>query len=395
MNEKYIKNQNLGEKITRCVIYTRKSCEEGLELEYNSLDNQYDICKKYVESQQHLGLALVTDNIGNPKRYDDGGFSGGNIERPALRELLKDIQSNKIDLVVVYKIDRLSRSLSDFLKLIELFNKNNVSFISITQNINTNDATGKLMLNVLMSFAQFEREMTSDRIRDKIRMQKSRGMWTGGAIPFGYDNKDKKLIVNEEEAKNVRFIFNTFIDTQSIQETINVLKQNNVRTKTHKHRNEKETGGTDFDRGSLYRILKNKTYIGIIENKGTKDIYKGQHEPIIDETTFNKVQEIFKQNINEAMFSEKKSTIVNDHHTGNTLKLSKVIHSPKPNSKIPYLLRGIMKCSCCNSILTPTYTTKKNGVVYRYYKPNKLIKHTINAETRKCLKINLTTHGIF
>ncbi|NLE04879.1 MAG: recombinase family protein, partial [Crenarchaeota archaeon] len=344
----------------------RKSSEEGLELEYNSLDNQYDSCRKYIESQQHEGWSLIN------KRYDDGGFSGGNLERPALKQLMQDIQNNQIDMVVVYKIDRLSRSLMDFSRLIEVFDNNKTSFISVTQNFNTNDSMGKLMLNILLSFAQFEREMTGDRIRDKIRMQKSKGMWTGGTPPLGYDIIDKKLIINETEAKQVKLIFNTFIETQSIGETLNILKRSEIKTKTYTSKTDRVQGGNEFNRGTLYKMLKNKLYIGLIENKNTNQIYDGLHEKIIPEADFNRVQDLFSKNLNEKIYDKKPDK------TG-----FKFIYVPKKDTNIPYLLKGLMKCECCNSTLTPTYTTKKSGQVYRYYKPNKAIKHSIKTETGK------------
>jgi len=384
----------------RCAIYTRKSCEEGLDLEYNSLDNQYDSCKKYIESQKHEGWVLATevkndkDGITTPKRYDDGGYSGGNLERPALKELLNDISLGLIDMIVVYKIDRLSRSLMDFSKLVDIFNKNNTSFISVTQNFNTNDSMGKLMLNILLSFAQFEREMTGDRIRDKIRMQKSRGMWTGGAVPLGYDIIDKKLIINIEESKKVKLIFNTFIRTRSISETLKVLNNPNdplntfkeiIKTKSRisKKNLNNNIGNKRFNKNSLYEILKNKLYNGLIENKNTNNIYQGIHEAIIDDDTFNQVQEIFKMNLNVGMYDDNntnKTIIINNRGTIE----HKIIHTPKLNTKMPYLLKGLMRCSCCNSVLTPTYTIKKNGIAYRYYKSNKSLKHTLNEEGEEC-----------
>jgi DNA invertase Pin-like site-specific DNA recombinase len=399
----------------RCAIYTRKSSEEGLDLEYNSLANQYDSCKKYIQSQQHEGWVLVTNdgnisNGNNSKRYDDGGYSGGNLERPALRELIKDIQLGLIDMVVVYKIDRLSRSLMDFSKLVDVFERYNVSFISVTQNFNTNDSMGKLMLNILLSFAQFEREMTGDRIRDKIRMQRSKGMWTGGTVPLGYDNIDKKLIINEEESKRINLIFDTFIKTESISETLKVLNnpddplntlKETIKTKFYESKSGNIFGNTNFNRGSLHKLLKNKIYIGLTENRNTNDLYEGQHEAIIDKETYNKVQEIFEKHLNDKIYDNKiintnnhaKNNIngsingsLNNHaknyisnssnnNSNNSLKETKTIHTPKLDSKVPYLLKGLMRCECCNSILTPTYTTKKNGVVYRYYKPSKLMKH--------------------
>jgi DNA invertase Pin-like site-specific DNA recombinase len=402
----------------RCAVYTRKSSEEGLDLEYNSLANQFDSCEKYIQSQQHEGWVLSSDVNGNIKRYDDGGYSGGNLERPALKELIKDISLGLIDMVVVYKIDRLSRSLMDFTKLIDVFNRYNVSFISVTQNFNTNDSMGKLMLNILLSFAQFEREMTGDRIRDKIRMQKSKGMWTGGTVPLGYDNIDKKLIINKEEAKRIKLIFDTFIKTESISETLKVLNNPNdplnilsevVKTKSYKSKVGNAFGGISFNRGSLHKLLKNKLYTGLIHNRNTNETHNGQHKAIVDEETFDKVQKIFEKHLNDRIYDDKiinindcsSSVIENGNSNGKNKKSKnnkskssiqdnknsdsgisdyvvdnvKTIHIPKLDSKVPYLLKGLMKCSCCNSILTPTYTTKRNGTVYRYYKPSKLMKH--------------------
>jgi site-specific DNA recombinase len=389
----------------RCAIYTRKSCEEGLELEYNSLDNQYDSCKKYIESQKHEGWVLATevkndkDGITTPKRYDDGGYSGGNLERPALKELLNDISLGLIDMIVVYKIDRLSRSLMDFSRLVEIFEKGNgkgnkTSFISVTQNFNTNDSMGKLMLNILLSFAQFEREMTGDRIRDKIRMQKSKGMWTGGAVPLGYDIIDKKLIINIEESKKVKLIFNTFIRTRSISETLKVLNNPTdplntfkeilkTKSRVSKKNPNNNIGNKRFNKNSLYEILKNKLYNGLIENKNTNSIYQGIHEAIIDDDTFNQVQEIFRINLNIGIYDNTKNVIINNNGTIE----HKIIHAPKLNTKMPYLLKGLMRCSCCNSTLTPTYTIKKNGIAYRYYKSNKSLKHTLNETTGEECKL--------
>lgn len=210
-------------KTVRCAIYVRKSCEEGLELEYNSLDSQRDSCLNYIKSQQNEGWQIIN------KEYSDGGFSGGNLNRPALKELLEDIKLGFVDMVLVYKIDRLSRSLMDFSRLVDIFSKNNASFISVTQDFNTSTTTGRLMLNMLLSFAQFEREMTSDRLKDKFLAQKKRGMWTGGFIPLGYDAIEKKLVINKEEAKIIKCIFNTFIETHSVAEVVSVLKEKNYK----------------------------------------------------------------------------------------------------------------------------------------------------------------------
>ena len=206
----------IKKKIIRCAIYTRKSCEEGLEQEFNSLDAQREACEAYIKSQQHEGWVLVE------KQYNDGGFSGGTLERPALKKLIQDIEAGEIDTIVVYKIDRLTRSLMDFSKIVELFDKKSVSFVSITQQFNTTTSMGRLTLNILLSFAQFEREVTGERIRDKVAASKKKGMWMGGSVPLGYDAKDGKLIVNESEALIVKNIFMMFLDDVSFDGVKNV-----------------------------------------------------------------------------------------------------------------------------------------------------------------------------
>jgi DNA invertase Pin-like site-specific DNA recombinase len=198
-------------KVTRCVIYTRKSTEEGLDQAFNSLDAQREACEAYIKSQAHEGWVLI------PKQYDDGGFSGGNTNRPSLVQLMDDIKSDEIDLIVVYKVDRLSRSLADFSNMVETFDKNNVSFVSITQQFNTSTSMGRLTLNVLLSFAQFEREVTGERIRDKVAASKKKGMWMGGSVPLGYDNIDKLLVINELEANTVRYIFEQYLTVGSVK----------------------------------------------------------------------------------------------------------------------------------------------------------------------------------
>lgn len=347
---------NITQKI-RCAIYTRKSCEDGLELEYNSLDNQYDTCAKYIQDHEKEGWVLIN------KRYDDGGFSGGTLDRPALKDLMQDVKLGFVDKIVIYKLDRISRSSINYYKLKEVLEKKNIEIEIATQNFDKNTSTGRFSLNMMLSFAQLERDMASERIAEKIRRQQSLGMWTGGFTPLGYDVIDKKLIVNKAESEIVKFIFNTFINTKSINETLNQLKEKNYKTKTFISQKGVRREGTDFNRGLLYTILKNKIYAGLIENKVIKQISKGQHEAIIDEETLNKVNAIFQENMNLKFY---KGDQLNDRNNNTITK----------SSKMPYLLKGLMHCACCNSTLTPVYTIKKNGVAYRYYKPNKAIKHS-------------------
>src|SRR6187551_1814291 len=214
-----------GAKQVRCAIYTRVSTDQGLEQDFNSLDAQYDASQSYIRSQAHAGWTLVRS------KYDDGGFSGGNTDRPALQRLLSDVRANKIDVIVVYKVDRLTRSLADFAKLVELFDKHNVSFVSVTQQFNTTTSMGRLTLNVLLSFAQFEREVTSERIRDKIAASKRKGLWVGGMVPLGYDTKDRKIIVNDLEAERVRTIFHSYLKLGSLSLLMAELRQQGLVTK--------------------------------------------------------------------------------------------------------------------------------------------------------------------
>jgi site-specific DNA recombinase len=366
----------------RCAIYTRKSCEEGLELEYNSLDAQRDACKNYILSQKSEGWSILNEE------YDDGGFSGGNIQRPALKRLMDDIKAGKINIVVVYKIDRLSRSLSDFSKLIDVFDEYKVSFVSVTQQFNTNTSTGRLMLNMLLSFAQYEREVTGDRIRDKVRAQKVRGMWTGGFVPLGYDAIEKKLTVNEKESKIIKCIFDTFIQTGSVAETVRVTRTNNYKTKTQisKKTGELIREGKDFDRGNVYKILKNKIYCGYIENKNTKDIFKGEHEGIVTEEEFEVVRKIINDSRNNNIYNVVEGEAKDadsELKKRNYRQYKRINFIPNKEGNTPYLLKGIMKCNCCNSILTSTYTKKsKSNTIYRYYKPNKAIKEGMDTECK-------------
>ncbi|GHU27813.1 resolvase [Bacilli bacterium] len=364
-------NKENSTRPLRCAIYTRKSCEDGLELEYNSLDSQRDACQSYIQSQKTNSWVPLD------KDYNDGGFSGGNLDRPALKELLDDIENSRVDIVVVYKIDRLSRSLMDFSRLTELFNKHNVSFVSVTQNFDTSNSMGKLMLNILLSFAQFEREMTSDRIKDKLRSQKERGMWTGGNIPFGYDVKEKKLIVNGEDRKIIEFIYNTFIETKSIKDTLILAKGRNYKFRDRiTGKNDEVKKGIEFSTLNLYRILTNKIYLGLLESKKTNQIYRGNHESIIEEEQFNKVREILDSNRNDKIYRQTDEITLKDRETDKVV----LKFTPNQDSNVPYLLRGLIRCRCCSSILSPVYTVKTDGTVYRYYKSTKLLKQGEQCE---------------
>ena len=274
-------------KELRCAIYTRKSTEHGLELEFNSLDAQREACEAYVKSQASEGWKPL------PKRYDDPAYSGGNMDRPALQHLLKDIDAGLIDVVVVYKIDRLTRSLADFAKLVEVFDAKTISFVAVTQQFNTTTSMGRLTLNVLLSFAQFERELSSERVRDKVAASRKKGKWTGGSVPLGYDSKDKKLIVNQADAKTVRMIFNRYLALKSLQRVIDELNAQGIVTK-RRPIGGRVAGGITFTYGPLAYLLKNRTYLGEMGHAGKW--FAGEHEPIIDRATFEQVQEQLKSN---------------------------------------------------------------------------------------------------
>ncbi len=275
-------------KILKCAIYTRKSSEEGLEQDFNSLHAQRESCEAYIKSQKHEGWMAL------PNLYDDGGYSGGSIERPALKKLLADIQSRAVDVVVVYKVDRLTRSLADFAKIVEIFDAAGVSFVSVTQQFNTTTSMGRLTLNVLLSFAQFEREVTGERIRDKIAASKQKGMWMGGWVPIGYDRKDRTLVVNEEEAKTVRTIFELFLKLRNVLEVQAELARLKLTTKPYPISTGKVLGGLPFSRGHIYRILSNPLYIGEIVHKDVR--HAGQHPRIIDQEIWEAVNALIGSN---------------------------------------------------------------------------------------------------
>jgi site-specific DNA recombinase len=266
----------------RCAIYTRKSTEDGLEQEFNSLDAQREACAAYVMSQRHEGWTLVDG------QYDDGGFSGGSMERPGLKRLLADIEAGKVDTIIVYKVDRLTRSLADFAKIVDVLDGAGASFVSITQSFNTTTSMGRLTLNVLLSFAQFEREVTGERIRDKIAASKKKGLWMGGPVPLGYDVEDRKLVVNKAEAKTVNRIMTNYLEVGSARELIAVLAREGLKTKIQVRASTGHRGGIAFARGSLFHLLKNRIYRGVIVHKG--NAYPGEHEAIVSKDLWDKVQ---------------------------------------------------------------------------------------------------------
>lgn len=321
-------------QLIRCAVYTRKSTEDGLEQEFNSLDAQRESGEAYVKSQASEGWTCLTE------RYDDGGFSGGNIERPALRHLLADIEAGKVDVVVVYKVDRLSRSLLDFAKLIEVFDRHKVSFVSVTQLINTSSSMGRLMLNVLLSFAQFEREIIGERTRDKIAAARRRGKWSGGMPLLGYDvdPNGSKLVVNQHEAECVRTIFRIYLDKQSIVETIAELDRRGWVNKRWTTRDGDERGGRPFNKSTLHHFLTNVTYLGKVKYKD--EVHVGEHEAIIDEDVWRQVQTILARN----------------HRGGGS----------EVRNRFGALLKGILRCTACDASMTPTHATK-GANRYRYY----------------------------
>ena len=318
----------------RCAIYTRKSTEEGLDMEFNTLDAQREACEAYIASQKSEGWVATRD------RYDDGGFSGGNLERPGLKQLLADINDGLVDVVVVYKIDRLSRSLMDFSKLVEVFDRNGVTFVSVTQSFNTTTSMGRLTLNILLSFAQFEREVIGERIRDKVAASRKRGIWMGGYVPLGYDVQDRKLLVNDEEAASVRLIFQRFVELGSATVLARELRGDGFRNKQ----------GTLIDKGYLYRLLNNRVYRGEAVHKGKA--YPGEHDAIIDEALWDQVHAILKE-------SPRK-------------------RANNSRSRTPALLKGLI-FSDTGAAMTPT-STKKGAKLYRYYVSMDIIRNRETGE---------------
>ena len=327
----------------RCAIYTRKSSEEGLDQEFNSLDAQREAAAAYILSQKHEGWDLL------PDFYDDGGFSGGNMERPALKRLLKDVEDDRIDIVVVYKVDRLTRSLADFARLVDTFDRYQTSFVAVTQQFNTTTSMGRLTLNILLSFAQFEREVTSERIRDKFALAKKKGMWMGGRVPLGYDVKDRKLVINKKEATLVQFFFQQFQQNHSLSETCRITNRQGYRTKTSFKEGKLTQGGKLWNRSVLYRLLKNRLYLGEIADKRLGVWYPGEHKAIIEKSLWDKVQTVFEKNCQ-----------------------GKQRESRWQNS--PAFLKGPL-FGPDGLALVPTHT-RKNGKLYRYYVSSKGIKES-------------------
>ncbi|MGD0763247.1 MAG: recombinase family protein [Roseiarcus sp.] len=317
-------------KTQRCAIYTRVSTDQGLEQKFNSLHAQREAAQAYIKSQAHEGWKLIRDH------YDDGGFSGGSMERPALQKLLADIKERRIDIVVVYKVDRLTRSLTDFAKLVELSDEHNVSFVSVTQSFNTTTSMGRLTLNVLLSFAQFEREVTGERIRDKIAASKKKGIWVGGVVPLGYEVRDKKLIVNDDEARTVRLIFERYLALGSLPALQRELRGQGIVTRKRTLSSGKMIGGVHLTNGPLAYMLRNRLYLGEINHRDQS--YPGEHQPIIDSGLFDRVQARLDENLH-----------------GRSLK----------NERSQALLLGKLYDDRGNR-MTPSYAIKK-GVRYRYY----------------------------
>ena len=321
----------------RCAIYTRKSTEEGLEQDFNSLDAQREACEAFIASQKHEGWVAL------PTHYDDGGYSGGTLERPALQRLLDDIRGSKVDVVVVYKIDRLTRSLLDFAKIVEVFDAHGVSFVSVTQAFNTATSMGRLTLNVLLSFAQFEREVTGERIRDKIAASKKKGMWMGGYPPLGYDVKDRKLVVNEAEAETVRYIFRRYQELGSVRLLKEHLDAAGIVSKHRIAPDGRPYGGKPIARGALYHMLQNRIYRGEIVHKN--QAYPGEHAPIIDDDLWQKVQ--------------------------TTLAANRVDRGAGKGNHHLSLLAGLIY-DAHGELMTPSHAVKK-GVRYRYYVSKSLV----------------------
>ena len=332
----------------RCAIYTRKSSEEGLEQEFNSLAAQREACEAYIRSQQHEGWLSARN------RYDDGGFSGGNMERPALQALLGDIRAGRIDIVVVYKVDRLTRSLADFARLVELFDAQGVSFVSVTQQFNTTSSMGRLTLNVLLSFAQFEREVTGERIRDKIAASKKKGMWMGGNVPLGYDANERTLVINPAEAETVRRIFALYRELGCVRRVKEEADRLGLRTKCSTTANGTERGGKPFSRGHLYTLLSNPIYTGQIAHKG--GLHPGQQPALIDDESWSAVR--------------------------NQLAANTSNHRRRAKAAEPSLLAGLL-VDARGERLTPSHAVKK-GRRYRYYVSAALITDAGTDRAQGC-----------
>ena len=315
-------------KKLRCAVYTRKSTDEGLEKQFSTLDAQRDSCEAYITSQRAEGWVLVRD------RYDDGGFSGGTLERPALQRLLRDVEAGLVDCVVAYRLDRLSRSLTDFVRMMERLEAHGVTFVSVTQSFNTTTSMGRLTLNILLSFAQFEREVIGERIRDKFAASRARGMWMGGKVPLGYDVVNRKLIVNEDEAPRVRRVFEIFAETGSGVEAVRRLQGEGATSKT----------GRPLDKGDVYKLLNNRTYVGEAAHKG--QVYPGEHQAIVPRELWDQAHAV--------------------------LQISPRVRANQNRAQTPALLKGLI-FGVDGRALSPTHA-RKNGRLYRYYVAQRVLK---------------------
>jgi site-specific DNA recombinase len=328
-------------KLLRCAIYTRKSTDHNLDLEFNSLDAQREACEAYIKSQAHEGWRLI------PGHYDDGAFSGASLDRPALQLLLSEVRAGKVDVIVVYKVDRLTRSLADFAKLVELFDQHSVSFVSVTQSFNTTSSMGRLTLNVLLSFAQFEREVIGERVRDKIAASKSKGIWVGGSIPLGYASVNKKLVVVPDDAETVRLIFRRYLEVGSIRDLVEDLDRKEIRTRRLTLATGKTRGGIRFGVGALSHLLRNRFYIGEVNYKGK--IHPGEQAPIVDRELFEAVQAKLAAGANTRQLKLRAS---------------------------PSILAGRLFDDRGNR-MTPTHTNKR-GARYRYYVSHSILQKRNN-----------------
>lgn len=335
----------------RCAVYTRKSTGEGLEKDFNTLEAQRESASAYIASQKSEGWIELVD------QYDDGGFSGGTLERPALKRLIEDVESGYVDIVVVYKIDRISRSLSDFCKLVEVFEKHKVTFVSVTQSFNTTTSMGRLILNILLSFAQFERELGSERVRDKVALSRAKGMWMGGMVPLGYDLVDKRLVINPLEASQIVDIFNQYGLCPSMTSLIAHLDRQGSVTKSWVNKTGEKRGGLPFKRATLTHILSNPVYVGVAVHKDLR--HPGQHEPIIDQETFDEVQ----SQVSAKTAEEKAASVVRAESASG-------------------LLRGLLY-GAEGYAFVPTYTGK-GPKQYRYYVNSLSVKRSgADCEVRR------------
>ena len=338
-------------KTVRCAVYTRKSTEEGLDQDFNSLDAQREAGEAYIASQKSEGWVCL------PQKYDDGGYTGGNMDRPAFQRLMADVEAEKVDCIVVYKVDRLSRSLLDFARIMEVLDRRNVSFVSVTQQFNTSTSMGRLILNVLRSFAQFEREIISERTRDKIAAARRRGKWMGGVLLLGYDRDPSgacRLVVNEDEAAKVREVFDLYLRKQSLLPVVQELARRGWRNKEWSTGKGRRRGGRPFDKGSVHQLLTNPTYVGKVKYKD--EVHKGEHAAIVEERVFSRVQKLLHDN----------------RRTGGR----------ESRNKYGALLRGILRCGPCDAAMVHTFAAR--GVKrYRYYVCSKAQKQGWDAYMKR------------